>query len=100
MQDKSQDNKTKSSTQSEQITRELGIYRVLEQLGWKGCKYYQGLDISKLNGYWVEEYPLVTGKADYLLIVNGLLAGIIEAKKVSKYPLSAIASQTLFKRGF
>lgn len=77
----------------------MRIDNVLTQLGWRGVKYHDDLEISQLNGYWVGEYPLATGKADYVLIINGLLVGIIEAKKISKDPLSAIEQAKRYSRG-
>jgi len=40
-------------------------------------------DLSTLTAHAVEEYPTLTGPADYALFVEGQLLGIIEAKKSS-----------------
>ncbi len=42
---------------------------------------------------------MATGMADYALVVNGLLLGIIEAKKISIDPLSAIEQAKRYSRG-
>lgn len=50
---------------------------------WQILRHKPGLDIAALHGVAIEEYPTQNGPADYALVVNGKVAGIVEAKKVS-----------------
>ena len=69
----------------EATTREKRINTKLESslLQWKIIQYKDTLDISILDAHAVTEFPTTTGPADYALFVNGLLLGIIEAKKIT-----------------
>jgi type I restriction enzyme, R subunit len=71
--------------ESESITRKSRIDEKLKSsiLKWTIVKHDPSISLSKLTHHAVEEYPTLTGPADYALFVDGKLLGIIEAKKVS-----------------
>ncbi|WP_017292396.1 type I restriction-modification enzyme R subunit C-terminal domain-containing protein [Geminocystis herdmanii] len=85
--------------ESEAITRKNRIEQILSALGWNIVDYTPDLDSSQLVSHGVREYPLTTGRADYVLFVNGLLVGIIEAKRISIEPLSALEQAKRYSKG-
>ncbi|BAQ60381.1 type I restriction-modification system [Geminocystis sp. NIES-3708] len=85
--------------ESEATTRKNRIDQILSALGWNIVDYTPDLDSSQLVNHGVREYPLTTGRADYVLFVNGLLVGIIEAKKILIEPLSALEQAKRYSKG-
>ncbi len=69
--------------ESEKITRRKRIDPKLKAIGWIVVPYVDGMDVSQLTNHAVEEYQTVNGPADYALFVNGMLLGIVEAKKLA-----------------
>ena len=68
----------------EQQSREL-IDAQLEEKGWR--------EIEEVNGTgYIEEYPTSSGPVDYVLVVDGEILGLVEAKK-SDYNSSAAFAQ-------
>ena len=80
------------SGESEWKTRKERIDKRLNSLypAWKIIHNSKVLDFSKLTNHAVEEFPTKEGFADYALFVNGMLLGIIEAKKVSVDPQNVL----------
>ncbi|WP_024333561.1 type I restriction-modification enzyme R subunit C-terminal domain-containing protein [Desulfotignum balticum] len=72
-------------TESEAWTRKKRIDEKLKSLllNWTVIHNVEVDDYTSLSSHAVEEYPTETGPADYALIVEGKLLGIIEAKKIS-----------------
>ena len=79
-------------TENEWRTRKERIDKKLKSLypAWKIIHTSKVKDFSKLTNHAVEEYPTKKGFADYALFVNGMLLGIIEAKKVSVDPQNVL----------
>ena len=55
------------------------IDQQLEQAGWI-VQDYRDMHITAGLGVAIREFALLTGTADYLLYVDGQIAGVIEAK--------------------
>ena len=55
------------------------IDQQLEQAGWI-IQDYRDMYITAGLGVAIREFALLTGSADYLLYVDGQIAGVIEAK--------------------
>lgn len=53
----------------------------LVEAGWT-IQDYKAVDFSASRGIALREVPLKTGPCDYLLLVDRLAVGVIEAKKV------------------
>jgi type I restriction enzyme R subunit len=68
------------------------IDRLLEAAGWK-VQDYRELNLGASLGVAIREFPLQSGKADYLLFVDRKAVGVIEAKPEGT-TLSGIAEQT------
>jgi len=67
--------------ESEKLTRKKRIDEQLKAAGWLIISYQEGLNLSGLNNHAIEELQTNNGPADYALVVNGKLLGVIEAKK-------------------
>jgi len=65
----------------EKEAREL-IDKLLTQAGWVICNANLA-NIHASRGVAIREFPLKTGhgEADYLLYIDGMAAGVLEAKK-------------------
>ena len=68
------------------------IDQLLTDAGWI-IQDYKQINLSAALGIAVREYPLKSGFADYLLIINRKAAGVIEAKKVGT-TLSGVETQS------
>jgi len=88
-------------SESEKITRKKRIDKRLESslLKWTIIHHDKLTDTSKLDRHAVEEYPTLTGPADYALFVNGQLLGFIEAKKIAVGPENVLEQAKRYSRG-
>lgn len=68
------------------------IDAMLTASGWQ-IQNYKALNLSAGLGIAIREVPLKSGPCDYLLLVNRVPVGIIEAKKRGK-TLSTVADQS------
>lgn len=76
---------------NEAQTRKKYIDEKLKKAGWKNIiPYAPDLDISKLHKTAIEEYPTERGPADYGLFLQGMLVGIVEAKKLAVGPQNVL----------
>jgi type I restriction enzyme R subunit len=66
---------------------------------WKIIRYHDGRNLSSLHCVAVEEFPTENGPADYALFVNGVLLGIIEAKKVTVNPQNVLEQAKRYSAG-
>src|ERR1035437_9108972 len=88
-------------SEPEWLTRKKRIDIRLRSMtpSWKIIRYHDGLDLSALHYVAVEEFPTENGPADYALFVDGILIGIIEAKKVTVNPQIVWEQAKLYSRG-
>ena len=75
----------------EQIARQQ-IDKQLEAAGWQ-VQNYAAMNLYAGRGVAVREFPLKTGFADYLLLIDAKAAGAVEAKKIGT-TLSGISHQS------
>ena len=73
-------------SESERKTRLKRVDPLLRVAGWSLLDFKPGLDVSKLKAHAVREYETANGPADYALVVDGQVLGIVEAKKVTLGP--------------
>lgn len=85
--------------ESEAQTRRNRIDGCLRQAGWDIIPWSPHLDIRTLTNHAVEEYPTANGPADYALIVNGSLLGIVEAKKLTLNPSGVLVQAERYSQG-
>ena len=67
--------------ESEKITRKKRIDLQLKATGWIILPYSESMDLTSLTNHAIEEFQTNNGPADYALVVNGKILGVIEAKK-------------------
>lgn len=68
--------------EAERETRKKHIDPRLVAAGWTVIPHSPNLDLSGLTAHAIEEYPTENGPADYALVLDGALVGIVEAKRV------------------
>jgi len=87
--------------EAEWLTRKKRIDTRLRSLNpsWQIIPWHVGLDTSKLTCHAVTEFPTENGPADYALFVDGILLGIIEAKKVTVNPQNVLEQAKRYSRG-
>jgi type I restriction enzyme R subunit len=66
---------------------------------WQIIPWHEELDTSTLACHAVTEYPTNNGPADYALFVNGVLMGILEAKKVAVNPQNVLEQAKRYSSG-
>ncbi|MDP2172681.1 MAG: DEAD/DEAH box helicase family protein, partial [Candidatus Cloacimonadaceae bacterium] len=78
--------------ENEWLTRKTKIDIQLKSLNppWVIIPYNKVKDNTVLSNHAVEEYPTENGPADYALFVDGVLLGILEAKRVSTDPQNVL----------
>lgn len=84
---------------SEWLTRKVLIDRLLASAGWRVVPYAEGAGLSSWGSCAVEEYPTSTGPADYALIVDGRVVGIVEAKKLTLGPQNVLSQAERYSKG-
>ena len=87
--------------EGEWLTRKKRIDCKLTALNppWQIIPWCAGLDTPKLTCHAVAEFPTENGPADYALFVDGILLGIIEAKKISVNPQNVLEQAKRYSRG-
>lgn len=85
--------------ESEWITRKTRIDTRLRARSWSILANSATLDISELRAHAVTEFPTTNGPADYALIVDGRLVGILEAKRFGVDPENVLSQAERYARG-
>ena len=84
---------------SEKQTRSELIDPRLRSAGWTVIPFTADLDPAAYAACAVEEYQTANGPADYALFVNGLIVGLVEAKKPSVNPQEVLTQDERYARG-
>lgn len=80
----------------ERDTRESKIDKMLEISGWNVIK---NISVIPQKGHFaVEEYTTLTGDADYALVIDGNIVGIVEAKKPNETVYSVLTQAQRYAR--
>jgi len=82
----------------EWLTRKKRIDGRLQARGWTIIPFRDDLDYSQLTHHAVTEFSTSNGPADYALFVNGILLGILEAKKVAVSPENVLEQAKRYAR--
>lgn len=72
--------------ESERLTRKKRIDPLLKSLGWNVVPFDPSRSIDSYQNCAIEEYPTANGPADYALCINGMIVGVVEAKKLTLGP--------------
>jgi type I restriction enzyme R subunit len=87
-----------SPSNSEWLTRKRLIDGKLAAAGWKVVPASPGAPITKYNGCAVEEFETATGPADYALVLDGTVVGVVEAKKLTLGPQNVLSQAERYSR--
>ncbi len=85
--------------ENERVTRKKRIDPLLKAAGWQIIPWHQGIDISRLDKYAIEEFSTENGPADYALVVEGKILAVIEAKKISLGPQNVLTQAERYAAG-
>ncbi len=85
--------------ESEGATRRMRIDPLLRQQGWTIAAYVPGRPTTAYTHHAVSEYPTANGPADYALFVDGILLGIVEAKRLTLGPQNVLVQAERYSRG-
>lgn len=80
-------------------TRKKRIDTRLASLGWTVVPFDPARPLARYSAHAIEEYPTESGPADYALVVNGRLLGIVEAKKLTLGPQNVLTQAQRYARG-
>ena len=85
--------------ESEKETRWKRVDPLLKAAGWTLVNFKEGLDFTKLTHHAIREFPTSNGPADYALVVDGQILGIVEAKKVTLGPQNVLTQAERYSKG-
>ena len=85
--------------ESEKITRKKRIDQQLKAAGWLIIPYSEGMELSTLTNHAIEELQTKNGPADYALVVNGSLLGVVEAKKLEVGAANVLEQAKRYSKG-
>ena len=86
-------------TESERRTRRTRIDPRLRESGWEIVPFDERKSLKSYRHHAIEEYPTENGPADYALVVDGLLLGLVEAKKVTLGPQNVLTQAERYSKG-
>lgn len=85
--------------ESEWLTRRNRIDTRLRACRWTIVPYETGLDTSHFSSHAITELPTANGPADYALLVDGEVIGILEAKRFGVDPENVLSQAERYARG-
>jgi type I restriction enzyme R subunit len=86
-------------TESEWQTRKRRIDGRLKELGWTVAPFRPGVSLADYSHHALTEYETANGPADYALVADGQVLGIVEAKKVSLGPQNVLVQAERYSKG-
>ena len=72
---------------------------MLRASGWTVTAFVPGRALSNYSAHALTEFPTVNGPADYALVVDGQLLGIVEAKKITLGPQNVLTQAERYSKG-
>jgi type I restriction enzyme, R subunit len=88
-----------AGSESERRTRRARIDPRLRACGWQIVSFDHRKPLSAYDHHAVEEYSTANGPADYALVVDGQLLGVVEAKKVTLGPQNVLTQAERYSKG-
>ncbi len=85
--------------ESEWITRKTRIDTWLRARSWEVVRHSASMDPSTLTAHAVTELSTTSGPADYALILDGQIIGILEAKRFGVDPENVLSQAERYARG-
>ena len=89
----------KHFSESERRTRKDRIDPRLKAWGWEIVPFEPHRPLTAYSRHAIEEYPTTHGPADYALVVDGRLVGVVEAKKVTLGPQNVLTQAERYSKG-
>src|SRR5260221_399329 len=86
-------------SENERQTRRSRIDPRLRSCGWEIVPFDASRGLSGYRHHAIEEYPTANGPADYALVVDGALLGVVEAKKVTLGPQNVLTQAERYSQG-
>lgn len=83
----------------EKQTRKERIDKRLLECGWIIVNYQVGIPSTVYTCHAVREYPTESGPVDYALFYDGIIIGVIEAKKLSLGPQNVLVQAQRYAKG-
>lgn len=83
----------------ESQTRKERIDTRLRALGWNLSPFRVGLDLARIAQGAITEFETASGNADYALVLNGQVVGIVEAKRRGLDPENVLSQAERYARG-
>lgn len=87
------------SRETERRTRRERIDPKLTAAGWTIVPEGASADPALYKSHAIEEFSTVNGPADYGMVFDGQLVGVVEAKKVSLGPQGVLTQAERYARG-
>ena len=72
---------------------------MLRASGWTVTAFVPGRALSNYSAHALTEYPTANGPADYALVGDGQLLGIVEAKKITLGPQNVLTQAERYSKG-
>ena len=88
-----------SESNSEWLTRKRIIDPKLKAAGWDIVPYSPGMSPASNSPCAFTEFETANGPADYALCVDGVILGIVEAKKLTLGPQSVLTQAERYCKG-
>lgn len=88
-----------SSWESEAQTRRKRIDPKLAAQGWQLADFDATESLQSLDSKAIAEFPTDNGPADYALCLDGKVAGVVEAKKVTVGPQNVLTQADRYSQG-
>lgn len=85
--------------ETEYTTRKVRIDKLLKDAGWQIIHFSHIRSFATLTHHAVEEFHTENGPADYSLVVNGKLLGIVEAKKMEVGAANVLEQAKRYSKG-
>jgi type I restriction enzyme R subunit len=86
-------------SEGERHTRQVRIDPKLRAWGWTVVPFDARKPLHQYAAHAVTEFPTASGPADYALVVNGRLLGVVEAKKVTLGPQNVLIQAERYSKG-
>src|SRR5262245_8179512 len=81
-------------------TRKTRIDGRLGAQGWEVVPFDGARPLATYKRHAIEEYLTDKGSADYVLVSNGCILAVVEAKKLSLGPQNVLLQAERYARGF
>ena len=90
---------TASEQNSEWLTRKRLVDPKLKAAGWSIVPFTPGLPLSSYRNCAISEFETQNGPADYALCADGMIIGVVEAKKLTLGPQSVLTQAERYAKG-